>query len=296
MWHFEYGDTTAYGSSTTPGTASAGQGDQSVNIPVTGLTPGTTYHFRLVADNGAGGAQTGQDATFTTAPAAPGGASSVTAVTAELSGIVNLQGNPVKYHFEYGQTTSYGSTTPDRDAPSGSGDTTVTASISKLLPGTTYHVHVIATDTITNVTTTGVDGTFTTNPAPDATTGAVVGLTTDQATFNGQIDTHGLGGTYTFYVESTTSPFVAKTSSVTIPAGAAASSASATLTGLQPGQGYTVRLMVNSSLYTTIGDAVAFSTPPKAGLATAPATGHGRRPVRLRQPGAQRLQQPSEAW
>ena len=34
----------------------------------TGLTPGTTYHFRVVADNGTGGVQQGADQVFSTAP------------------------------------------------------------------------------------------------------------------------------------------------------------------------------------------------------------------------------------
>ena len=264
-WHFEYGTTTAYDSGTTPTTLSGPgvQSDQSVNIAVPGLTPGTTYHFRLVADNGTGGTQTGQDATFTTAPVTAAGASSVTGIAANLFGTVNLQGSSVKYHFEYGETTSYGSTTPERDAPSGSGDTTVTDSIAQLKPGTTYHVRVIARDVLTSVTTTGVDGTFSTSPAPGAVTGAVTGVATDQATFSGDVDTHGLGGTYRFYVESPTSPFSARTDVVTVPAGTAAGAVSAALTGLQPGQVYTVRLAVQSSSVLVIGDAVTFATPPQ---------------------------------
>lgn len=261
-WHFEYGTTTAYGS-TAPGSDINGQGDQGVNVPITGLTPGTTYHFRLVANNGTGGDQTGPDHTFRTAPAAPAEATSVTGITAELAGTVNPQGHATTYHFEYGETApGYGFTTPERSAGSANGEVTVTASIDKLKPGTLYHVRVIATDTTTGVTTTGVDGTFTTNPAPSATTGDVTGVTTDSATFTGLADTHGLGGTFTFYVTATSSPFVTRTDAVTIAPGTPAGPVSATLTGLQPGQTYTVRLGVDSSLVTTVGDTVTFATAP----------------------------------
>ena len=51
---FEYGPTPSLGSSTPP--ASAGDGDEPVVVHqlIEGLSPGTTYHFRLVATNGAG--------------------------------------------------------------------------------------------------------------------------------------------------------------------------------------------------------------------------------------------------
>lgn len=262
-WHFEYGTTTAYGTSSATNTVFASQGDQPVNVQVTGLTPGTTYHFRIVANNGTGGDQTGADGTFRTAPTAAAGASSVTGASANLVGTVNPQGHATTYHFEYGESApAYGTSTPERSAGSASGETTVTATIGSLKAGTTYHVRVIATDTTTGVVTTGVDGTFTTNPAPGVVTGAVTGVTTDQATFSGTVDTHGLGGTYRFYVQSTGSPFTGHTETGTIAPGAAAGTVSSTLGGLPPGQNYIVRLSVESSEVTTVGDAVTFATAP----------------------------------
>jgi subtilisin family serine protease len=57
---FEYGTTTAYGSS-APGTVSG----TSVAADVAGLSPATTYHYRLVSHRGAT-SRAGQDRTFTT--------------------------------------------------------------------------------------------------------------------------------------------------------------------------------------------------------------------------------------
>jgi hypothetical protein len=72
LYHFEYGQTTAYGSQTP--TASAGRGDNWVlaSARVSGLAASTTYHFRIVATNNEGTAR-GSDRTFTTqaAPAGP---------------------------------------------------------------------------------------------------------------------------------------------------------------------------------------------------------------------------------
>jgi hypothetical protein len=66
---FEFGHTTAYGSQASAATLI---GFQSVPLaaPLTGLTPGTTYHYRLVATSPDGTAAT-PDAVFTTAVAPP---------------------------------------------------------------------------------------------------------------------------------------------------------------------------------------------------------------------------------
>jgi CSLREA domain-containing protein len=65
---FEYGTTTAYGSTAQ---APALTGDiltsQPVTASVTGLNPGTTYHFRIVASSQDGTTE-GPDETFTTSP------------------------------------------------------------------------------------------------------------------------------------------------------------------------------------------------------------------------------------
>ena len=63
-YRFEYGTTTAYGSSTPDSTGSG-----PVAAAVTGLTPGTTYHFRIVATTSFGTAQSGDSTFTTTAPA-----------------------------------------------------------------------------------------------------------------------------------------------------------------------------------------------------------------------------------
>lgn len=63
MAYFQYGISAAYGS-TTP-SANLGTTPQNTHFDVTGLSPGTTYHFRLVTSSGAGTAA-GLDRTFTT--------------------------------------------------------------------------------------------------------------------------------------------------------------------------------------------------------------------------------------
>jgi hypothetical protein len=64
-YYVQYGPTTAYGFQTTPATAGNGTIEVRLTQPVTGLQPGTLYHFRVVATSSAG-ATAGQDAVFTT--------------------------------------------------------------------------------------------------------------------------------------------------------------------------------------------------------------------------------------
>ncbi len=72
-YHFEYGTTTAYGTSAPAPDADAGTSPVvPVAQTVTGLAPSTTYHFRIVAENSKGPGVS-PDATFTTSadPSAP---------------------------------------------------------------------------------------------------------------------------------------------------------------------------------------------------------------------------------
>ncbi len=64
-YFFQYGATSLYGQAT--GSAAAGKGSKAVHvaIPVTLLAPFTTYHYRLVAQNGKGLTK-GKDRTFRT--------------------------------------------------------------------------------------------------------------------------------------------------------------------------------------------------------------------------------------
>jgi tripartite motif-containing protein 71 len=69
---FEYGLTGSYGASVPVTAESAGSGNAEIakGYILTGLSPGTTYHFRLSAPNG-GPTAHGKDATFTTEALTP---------------------------------------------------------------------------------------------------------------------------------------------------------------------------------------------------------------------------------
>jgi hypothetical protein len=98
--------------------------------------------------------------------ATTGAASAVTSTSATVAGTVDPNGRRSTYHFDSGTTTAYGSRTPSPDALAGSDRTAhaVSASLTGLLPGTVYHVRLVATNS--RGTTAGNDMTFTTAPAP----------------------------------------------------------------------------------------------------------------------------------
>ena len=150
--YFEYGTTTAYGSS-VPCSSLPPTGDSAepVSAVATGLKGNTTYYFRLAATN-VGDATYGADQSFTTPPAAPavttGAASSVTGTTATLNATVNPEGTPVRNcRFEYGSTTEYGSTASCSPSPgSEESPVEVSASLTGLSANTTYYYRIAATN------------------------------------------------------------------------------------------------------------------------------------------------------
>ncbi len=63
-YYFQYGTSTAYNLQSSPANAGSGTGNVAVHATITGLTAGTTYHYRLVAQN-VGGTTNGADQTVT---------------------------------------------------------------------------------------------------------------------------------------------------------------------------------------------------------------------------------------
>ncbi len=255
IYHFEYGTDTTYGSSTQDYGAGAGSGDQPVTAELTGVAAGTTYHVRLVADNGTGGVQHGADFTFSTAPVTPVSVDA-TVFGAVLHGTINPHGSPTTYHFDYGTTTSYGFSTAEADGGSGDGDKPVTQPTIRLTPATTYHVRLVSTTN--GQTTTSDDQTFTSGALPGAVAMAPTGVTTSAATLGGQVDTYGKTGAYRFFVTALDGSYSTTTDAQ--PAPSSSSAVTAALTGLPAGESFRVVLSVTSNGATSTSDQVVFFT------------------------------------
>jgi hypothetical protein len=264
-YSIEYGTTTAYGRSSGGFLCGDFVPCSGAELPVatlvSGLDPGTTYHFRVVVDNGTGGPQFGADQTVITAPAAGGGATNVTAGRATLTGTVNPHGVATSYHFNYGATASYGASTPAINAGSGAGDRLVTHEVSGLLPDTTYHVQVVATSADGTVRA-GADGLFRTAPAPTAVVIGPTGVSTDAATLAGEVNTYGRTGSYHFDVWSLDSSYAHSTAERPLSGNASAERVGAGLTGLPAGETFVVQLIVASNDAIKVSDQDTFATAP----------------------------------
>ncbi len=82
--------------------------------------------------------------------------------TAVVNAIVNPNLVASTYHFEFGPTTAYGSSTPEVDAGAGNAAIAPTETLTGLDPNTTYHYRIVATSR--GGTTAGADRTVTTRP------------------------------------------------------------------------------------------------------------------------------------
>lgn len=150
-YSFEYGTTEAYGLQTPA--AAAGDGTEPVDVetPVSGLTPDTTYHYRVVATN-ASGTVRGADATFRTAPNPPppdvsGQRARVDGPSAAtITAAVDANGSATTVFVEYGTTARLGSRTPLQPAGAGADPVPVAVALGGLSARTTYHYRLVATN------------------------------------------------------------------------------------------------------------------------------------------------------
>jgi hypothetical protein len=163
-WYFEFGLSTdaSFGSTTAVGNLSATSDDDDVTTTLAGLSPATSYHYRLVATN-AGGTSYGGAGIFNTS-AAPSvvtaAASQLTASSATLNGLLNPEALSTEWYFQYGSTTAYGSKTPEKALAASPNISKVSAAVANLGPQATYHYRLVAVSSAG--TTYGVDFALTT--------------------------------------------------------------------------------------------------------------------------------------
>jgi phosphodiesterase/alkaline phosphatase D-like protein len=164
---FEYGLTTGYGLTVTATESPLAVNDleYSVTAYISGLEPGKTYHVRIKAVNSVGTTYS-PDYTFISLGEKPTATmQSVylpSGTEANLYGLVNPKWAGTTITFEYGLTTSYGLTVTATESPLTANDLeySVTAYISGLEPGKTYHVRIKAVNSVG--TTYSADFTFVT--------------------------------------------------------------------------------------------------------------------------------------
>jgi hypothetical protein len=168
-YYFQWGLTNAYGSTGNPHNAGSGTKSVAVQATAGSLTPGTVYHYRVIATNQFG-LSAGADRTFKTGGHPPAGvatgvATDIGPFSAALTGTVNPNGEATTWLFQYGVTALYGSQTFGQTLAASSPPATVIQPLFGLAPGTTFHFRLVALHGLA-VISYGADQTFMTEPYP----------------------------------------------------------------------------------------------------------------------------------
>jgi hypothetical protein len=255
--YFEYGLTNAYGSQTSNVIIY----DDTIftGVVPTGLTPGSTYHFRAVATNGnAGSPFNGLDSTFVfTLPIITTQAAS--SVTMDKDGVTGgtFNGNVTNMgvasntyvYADYGLTALYGSSTTNSTV-SGTGAFTIIIPVSNMTPGATYHYRVNTLNGV--IASNGNDQSFTFT-MPSITSSDATNIESTKVTLNGNISDMGVAtNSYIYFEYGLTNAYGTSTPQVTI---SAIGDYSTNLTGLTGLSLYYYRMNVVNGATTSNGSA-----------------------------------------
>ncbi|HVY95889.1 MAG TPA: hypothetical protein VHA54_02905 [Solirubrobacterales bacterium] len=252
-------------------------GENGVNAHLTGLVPGTTYAYRLVASNPGGSASREGPATFTTlVPGAPAVSilppSAVTAHSVHLAGEINPSGTDpgfnVKWHF---RCTPKCPGLQVETIPADETTHQVSVDASGLEANTTYSAVLVAANASARIVAGPVQ--FTTDAvAPVVTTFpgfSLAGGTT--ALLGGRVDPENSPTKYWVELGSDTSYGTSVPLSENGDAGAGTNPNFVTqkATGLQPSTTYHYRLVAESPVGKVRGADKTFTTAPATGLGSA---------------------------
>jgi hypothetical protein len=275
---FEYGTSPAYGSSVPCG-ASPGSGTSpvAVSASINGLTPGTPYHFRIVASDIAGAAD-GEDETFQTlAPGPP------PAIEGEAAAHVSDSDATLEAQIDpEGRETKYEVVLEDPCAPPAECITDVVVATASLAagttaepievdlassgatlniePNTTYHYWVLASNAAG--ATESPHETFTTLSGPPAVvTHQASSIRESSATVSASVNPEGANTTACVFEYGTTTAYGASAPCEALPgAGDTPVSVSAQLTDLTAATTYHFRISATNANSTSTGEDGTFTT------------------------------------
>lgn len=240
-----------------------------VSTAVSGLKPGTTYYYTLLADYNyrIGGAESrgrinGENKTFTTltSPAATTiQATNVTSNSATLNATVSPNGLPTEWHFEIRKLFTLWKKIGAGAEPV-TQDWNASLNISGLDPDSTYRFRIVAKSI--GGTAYGPEMSFKTLSfaLPIATTGPAYNITKNSATLEGMINPRGSSVTYLFQYGTDASYGKYSTGQAGI-VGTSNMKVSAIINGLIPNTTYHYRLMASSAKGPVYGVDKTFTTP-----------------------------------
>jgi hypothetical protein len=216
---FQYGTDSSLATGTTTTSceqASIEGGEQGVDLPVSGLTPGPTYYYRVLVTNGTGTTKGTPIEHFTTltlekpvVERTPNEvaselesevASELTPTGAKLEATVNPNYQETACEFQYGTDPTLATSTPVPCEPehlgTGGGGVGTSVTLTGLQVGKTYYYRVLATNG--TGTKEGTIESFTTQGKPFVGTGAAQNMTRTTATLSGTVNPFGAETTYYF--------------------------------------------------------------------------------------------------
>ncbi len=203
---FEYGTSTAYGTTVPCEPEIIEGGEQLLGANLTGLTPGTVYHYRVVLENTSAEKAEGADAEFAT-PALEAPIVTSEALTARNTSEPKLEAHIIPnyqvttYKFEY--ATSEAELLAEEGTVINGAEPLPAVfeelqagpvALHGLEAGPTYYYRVVATNA--TGTTHGAVETFQALAAPLASTAGASGMTRTTATVAGAVTPQGLPTTY----------------------------------------------------------------------------------------------------
>ena len=263
---FEYGTSTLGQKAPCSKLPGSGLAPIGVSAQLTGLTPNSTYHYRISV-SGPSGASKGAEATFKTiypfAPTVQTGASSeVLQRTAAVAATVNPNGGEVtNCSFEYGTTTALKQSAPCSKLPgSGTASVAVSAQLKGLTPNSTYLYRISSTSP--SGTSKGSEGTFKTTVAlaPSAETKSASEVGEHGALLNATVNPNGAEVTSCSFEYGTTTLKQSVPCSISPGLGTSSAAVSAPLTGLLPNTTYHFRVSATTLSGTTKGTELSFKT------------------------------------
>ncbi|MFZ5863437.1 MAG: fibronectin type III domain-containing protein [Nitrospirota bacterium] len=258
----EYGTTTGYGSSTAIDSTLVTTHARTLS----GLTPSTLYHFRVLSLDATGNVAISSDYTFTTTAAPDTTPPTLTGISA---GSITSTGASITWtsneaattQVEYGTTTAYGAST----TLNATLVTSHSATVSGLAASTLYHYRVRSADAAGNAALSG-DFTFTTSAAPDTTPPVISGTTASTVSATSSVITWSTNEVSTSVVDYGLTTAYSATSSDAVRV----TSHSITLTGLTASTVYHYRVRsvdaagnnASSSDFVFTTSAAPDTTPP----------------------------------